>query len=55
MSTLLRFLSGGCKQFADYCLFVSAGTVAEAGPASELFAHPRTAALDNFLAKVLKY
>jgi polar amino acid transport system ATP-binding protein len=46
---------GFARQVADYCLFVTGGTVAEAGPASELFSHPRTAALQNFLAKVLKY
>ena len=46
---------GFARQVADYCLFVSEGAVAEAGPACELFSHPRTAALQNFLAKVLKY
>jgi polar amino acid transport system ATP-binding protein len=46
---------GFARQVADYCLFVSDGTIAEAGPVSELFSHPRTAALRNFLAKVLKY
>jgi polar amino acid transport system ATP-binding protein len=46
---------GFARQVADYCLFVSDGVVAEAGPASELFSHPRTVALQNFLAKVLKY
>jgi len=46
---------GFARQVADYCLFVSDGAVAEAGPASELFYHPRTAALQNFLNKVLKY
>ena len=46
---------GFARQVADYCLFVSDGTVTEAGLASELFSHPQTAALDNFLAKVLKY
>jgi len=46
---------GFARQVADYCLFVTGGTVAEAGPASELFRHPRTTALQDFLAKVLKY
>ena len=46
---------GFARQVADYCLFVSDGAVAEAGPAHELFSHPRTPALRNFLAKVLKY
>jgi polar amino acid transport system ATP-binding protein len=46
---------GFARQVADYCLFVCDGVVAEAGPASELFSNPRTAALQNFLAKVLKY
>jgi polar amino acid transport system ATP-binding protein len=46
---------GFARRVADYCLFVSDGAVAEAGPASELFSQPRTAALQNFLAKVLKY
>jgi polar amino acid transport system ATP-binding protein len=46
---------GFARQVADYCLFVSDGAVTEAGPASELFSHPRTTALQNFLAKVLKY
>jgi polar amino acid transport system ATP-binding protein len=46
---------GFARQVADYCLFVSGGTVVEAGPAAELFRQPRTAALENFLAKVLKY
>ena len=46
---------GFARQVADYCLFVSDGAIAEAGTASELFSRPRTAALQNFLAKVLKY
>jgi len=46
---------GFARQVADYCLFVSGGAVVEAGPAAGLFAQPRTAALQNFLAKVLKY
>jgi len=46
---------GFARQVADYCLFVSGGAVVEAGPATELFRQPRTAALENFLAKVLKY
>jgi polar amino acid transport system ATP-binding protein len=46
---------GFARQVADYCLFVSDGAIAEAGPVSELFSRPRTAALQNFLAKVLKY
>jgi len=46
---------GFARRVADYCLFVSSGTVTEAGPASELFSHPQTAALQNFLNKVLKY
>jgi len=46
---------GFARQVADHCLFVSGGTVVEAGPAAELFCQPRTAALQNFLAKVLKY
>ena len=46
---------GFARRVADYCLFVCEGVVAEAGPASELFSRPRTAALQNFLAKVLKY
>jgi polar amino acid transport system ATP-binding protein len=46
---------GFARQVADYCLFVSDGAIAEAGPVSELFNRPRTAALRNFLAKVLKY
>jgi len=46
---------GFARQVADHCLFVSGGTVVEAGPAAELFSQPRTAALQGFLAKVLKY
>jgi polar amino acid transport system ATP-binding protein len=46
---------GFARQVADHCLFVSGGAVVEAGPAAELFSQPRTAALQNFLAKVLKY
>lgn len=46
---------GFARHVADYCLFVSDGTVTEAGPAAELFSQPRTEALQNFLAKVLKY
>jgi len=46
---------GFARQVADHCLFVSGGTVVEAGPAGELFSQPRTTALQNFLAKVLKY
>jgi polar amino acid transport system ATP-binding protein len=46
---------GFARQVADYCLFVSDGAIAEAGPVSELFSRPRSAALRNFLAKVLKY
>jgi polar amino acid transport system ATP-binding protein len=46
---------GFARQVADHCLFVSGGAVVEAGPAAELFAQPQTAALQNFLAKVLKY
>jgi len=46
---------GFARQVADYCLFVSGGAVLEAGPANELFSQPRTTALQNFLAKVLKY
>lgn len=46
---------GFARQVADYCLFVCDGAVAEAGPAAELFSRPRTVALQNFLAKVLKY
>jgi len=46
---------GFARRVADYCLFVSGGAVVEAGPAGELFNQPRTAALQNFLAKVLKY
>ena len=41
---------GFARQVADYCLFVCDGTVAEAGPAAELFSRPRTTALQNFLA-----
>jgi len=46
---------GFARRLADYCLFVSGGVVTEAGPAPELFNHPRTTTLQNFLAKVLKY
>jgi len=46
---------GFARRVADYCLFVCDGAVAEAGPAAELFSRPQTAALQNFLAKVLKY
>ncbi len=46
---------GFARQVADYCLFVSDGAIAEAGPVSELFSRPSTEALRNFLAKVLKY
>jgi len=46
---------GFARRVADYCLFVCDGTVAESGPAGELFAHPQSAELRNFLAKVLKY
>jgi len=46
---------GFARHVADYCLFVSEGAVVEAGPSTELFSQPRTAALQNFLAKVLKY
>jgi polar amino acid transport system ATP-binding protein len=46
---------GFARRVADYCLFVCDGTVAEAGPAGELFANPQSAELRNFLAKVLKY
>jgi polar amino acid transport system ATP-binding protein len=46
---------GFARRVADYCLFVSDGAVAEAGPASDLFSRPQTASLRSFLAKVLKY
>jgi polar amino acid transport system ATP-binding protein len=46
---------GFARRVADYCLFVCDGVIAESGPAGELFANPRSAALQNFLAKVLKY
>jgi polar amino acid transport system ATP-binding protein len=46
---------GFARHVADYCLFVSNGVVAEAGPSQEMFHNPRTAALKSFLAKVLKY
>ncbi len=46
---------GFARRVADYCLFVSDGVVTEAGPAAELFSKPRTAELESFLAKVLKY
>jgi ABC-type phosphate transport system ATPase subunit len=35
---------GFARRVVDYCLFVSDGAMAEAGPASELFSSPRTAA-----------
>jgi len=46
---------GFARQVADHCLFVCDGVIAESGPAGEMFANPRSAALRNFLAKVLKY
>jgi len=46
---------GFARQVSDYCLFVSNGVVAEAGPADDLFSRPQTVELGNFLAKVLKY
>ena len=46
---------GFARRVADHCLFVSDGAVTEAGPAAEMFAHPGTATLQSFLAKVLKY
>ena len=46
---------GFARQVADHCLFVCDGAVAEAGPAARLFNDPQTAALQNFLARVLRY
>jgi polar amino acid transport system ATP-binding protein len=46
---------GFARQVADHGLFVADGRIAESGPAAELFGQPRTEALRNFLAKVLKY
>ena len=46
---------GFARRVADQCLFVCDGSVAEAGPAGELFANPRSQALRVFLDKVLKY
>jgi polar amino acid transport system ATP-binding protein len=46
---------GFARHVADQCVFVADGQVAEAGPAAELFANPRSVQLRDFLAKVLKY
>ncbi|WP_298432968.1 amino acid ABC transporter ATP-binding protein [Geobacter sp.] len=46
---------GFARSVADQCIFVCDGAIAEAGPAAELFARPRSDKLRNFLAKVLKY
>jgi len=46
---------GFARHAADHCLFVSGGAILESGPSAELFGKPRTEALQNFLAKVLKY
>ncbi|WP_298267789.1 amino acid ABC transporter ATP-binding protein [Geobacter sp.] len=46
---------GFARSVADQCIFVCDGGIAEAGPAAELFARPRSEKLRNFLAKVLKY
>jgi polar amino acid transport system ATP-binding protein len=46
---------GFARRVSDYCLFVCEGVVKESGPAVELFSNPRSAALQTFLAKVLKY
>ena len=46
---------GFARSAADQCIFVCEGGIAEAGPAAELFANPRSEKLRNFLEKVLKY
>jgi polar amino acid transport system ATP-binding protein len=46
---------GFASKVADQCIFVANGEIGEHGPAAELFGAPRSAELQSFLAKVLKY
>jgi polar amino acid transport system ATP-binding protein len=46
---------GFARTVADYCLFVTDGTIMEHGPVEQLFAEPRSRELQQFLGRVMRY
>jgi polar amino acid transport system ATP-binding protein len=46
---------GFARKVADHCLFLSAGKIVESGSSRLLFDQPKSAELQEFLSRVLKY